>query len=90
MFKAKIYIILKPSVLDPQGNAVMHALHSLGHEEVADVRVSKYIEVMFNISDEKIVSEKVELICDKVLANPNTETYNYELEPVSDAEANKN
>lgn len=83
MIKAKIFIILKPSVLDPQGKAVMHALHSLGHEEVSDVRVSKYIEVTIDNDDKTEAAEKVEKICGKVLANPNTEIYRYELETIS-------
>ena len=79
MIKAKVYVILKPSVLDPQGKAVMHALHSLKYDSVKDVRISKFMEITFDETDEKIVIEKLEQICDKVLANPNTEIYNYEL-----------
>ena len=79
MIKAKIYVILKPSVLDPQGKAVMNALHSLGHDSVTDLRVSKYIEVSFNEIDKVKVTEQVEQICDKVLANPNTEIYHYDI-----------
>lgn len=79
MIKAKVYVILKPSVLDPQGKAVMHALHSLGHETVNDVRISKFIEISFDETDEEKVVAQLENICDKVLANPNTEIYHYEL-----------
>ena len=42
--KAKIYVTLKPGVLDPQGKAVEHSLHDLGFDEVADVRQGKYME----------------------------------------------
>lgn len=79
MTKAKIYVQLKPSVLDPQGKAVTNSLHALGYDTVMDTRVSKYIEVIFNeaISDELRV--KVNSICDKLLANLNTETYSFEL-----------
>lgn len=80
MIKAKIYVILKPSVLDPQGKAVMNALHSLGYNSIKDLRVSKYIEVIFDEQDNAKVEEQVEQICNKVLANPNTEIYRYEIE----------
>ncbi len=80
MIKAKVYITLKPSVLDPQGKVVMNTLHSLGHKGVNEVRVSKFIEIKFENDNENEVKAELEKICDKVLANPNTETYYYELE----------
>jgi phosphoribosylformylglycinamidine synthase PurS subunit len=43
--KARIYVTLKPDVLDPQGKAVFHSLQELGYEEVADVRIGRYLEV---------------------------------------------
>ena len=80
MIKANVYVTLKPSVLDPQGKVVMHTLHSLGHNSVEDARVSKYIELTFNTDNEEEVRKELEIICDKVLANPNTETSHYEIE----------
>jgi len=79
MIKAKVYVMLKPSVLDPQGKTVMHALHSLGYEAVSDVRISKFIEINFDENDKNKVLTALEQICNKVLANPNTEVYSYEL-----------
>jgi phosphoribosylformylglycinamidine synthase len=80
--KVKVYVTLKPSVLDPQGKQVMNALHSLGYSAVNDTRVSKFIELNFDSENEDEVRKQVEEICDKVLANPNTETYYYEIEGV--------
>ena len=80
MTKAKVYVTLKPSVLDPQGKAVMNVLHAISYSDVSDVRVSKYIEITFNHSDKARILRELEQMCDKVLANPNTETYNYEIE----------
>ncbi|MDP8232055.1 MAG: phosphoribosylformylglycinamidine synthase subunit PurS [Candidatus Zophobacter franzmannii] len=80
MIKAKVYITLKSSVLDPQGKVVMNTLHTLGHASVSDVRVSKFIEMKFDCDDEQQVIDELEKICDKILANPNTETYYYDLE----------
>lgn len=79
MIHADVYITLKPSVLDPQGKVVMHTLHTLGHTAVTDTRVSKFIRIDFDSDDEAFVRESLEQICDKVLANPNTETYRYKL-----------
>jgi phosphoribosylformylglycinamidine synthase subunit PurS len=80
MTKAKVYVTLKPSVLDPQGKAVMNILHSLGNDTIRDVRVSKFIEINFEDDDHNRIKADLEKICDKVLANPNTETYYYEIE----------
>ncbi len=82
MLKAKIFVCLKPSVLDPQGKAVSNSLHQLGFATVADTRISKYIEICFAEDDREEVSRKTEQICDTLLANPNTEQYSFELESV--------
>ncbi|MCR9144473.1 MAG: phosphoribosylformylglycinamidine synthase subunit PurS [bacterium] len=82
MYLARIYIKLKESILDPQGQAVIHALHNLEHKEVADVRVGKYIEVRVDEADKGAAEQKVRVYCDKLLANPVIETFDFELEPV--------
>ena len=74
--KAKIYITLKPGVLDPQGKAVHQALAQLGFNEVRDVRVGKYIEVELAKNSE----ERVRQMCDKLLANTVIESYRFEME----------
>ena len=79
MTKAKIYVQLKPSVLDPQGKAVTNSLHTLGYATVSDTRVSKYIELIFDEPISSDLDAKVHSICDKLLANPNTENYSFEL-----------
>jgi phosphoribosylformylglycinamidine synthase len=80
MLKAKIFVQLKASVLDPQGKAVTNSLHHLGFDEVLETRISKYIEMTFADNDKARVSEQVEKICDSLLANPNTESYHFKLE----------
>ncbi|MCB5271186.1 MAG: phosphoribosylformylglycinamidine synthase subunit PurS [Candidatus Cloacimonetes bacterium] len=80
MLKAKIFVELKPSVLDPQGKAVTNSLHNLGFEDVSQTRIGKYIEIVFDSSDKDAVSSEVTKICDSLLANPNTETYRFELQ----------
>ncbi|MBC8527685.1 MAG: phosphoribosylformylglycinamidine synthase subunit PurS [Candidatus Cloacimonetes bacterium] len=80
MKKVKVYITLKPEVLDPQGKVIMNTLHTLGYEDISDVRASKFFEVKINSDDENHIKKEIDEICDKVLANPNIETYRYEVE----------
>ncbi|HOG26425.1 MAG TPA: phosphoribosylformylglycinamidine synthase subunit PurS [Candidatus Cloacimonas sp.] len=82
MLKAKIYVKLKASVLDPQGKAVTNSLHNLGFTDVLETRISKYIEMNFTSDDREKVSQEVEYICNSLLANPNTEVYQYEIVPL--------
>lgn len=74
--KAKIYVTLKPSVLDPQGKAIHHSVESLGYKEVADIRQGKYFEIAWNTdlpeAEAKITAEK---IAKDILANPVIEDY---------------
>jgi phosphoribosylformylglycinamidine synthase len=78
--KAKVYVTLKPSVLDPQGKAIHHSVELLGFESVKDVRQGKYFEVQ--IADEMSETEARELaskIAKDVLANPVIEDYKVEI-----------
>lgn len=80
MFKAKINVTLKKSVLDPQGKTVMHALESMGFKDAKDLRVGKYFELALSASNPSDAQKKVKEICDKVLINPVIEDYTYELQ----------
>lgn len=78
--KAKVYVTLKPSVLDPQGKAIHHSVELLGFESVRDVRQGKYFEVQ--LADEMSETEARELaskIAKDVLANPVIEDYKVEI-----------
>lgn len=77
MALVKVYVTYKDSVLDPQGEAVKGAVHRLGYNEVADIRMGKYFEITVNES-ERPIDETIEEICDKLLANITMETYRYE------------
>jgi len=79
MRKATIYVTLKLQVLDPQGKVIMNALHTLGYDNVSEVRASKMFEVTLNAENETDISKEIDEICDKVLANPNIETYHYDI-----------
>jgi len=76
---AKVYVTLKPSVLDPQGKTVKSALESLGFKGVEDVRMGKYIEVRLNSRRAASAKKEVERMCQKLLANPVVETYRVEI-----------
>lgn len=79
MYKAKVYVTLKPSILDPQGSAVQTGLASLGFSNVLDVRVGKYLEVSLEAENQTAAKEQVENMCKKLLANPVIEDYRFEL-----------
>ena len=76
---AKIYVTLKKSVLDPQGNTVKHALNSLGFKGVQDVRLGKYMEIKLNGKTKSSVEDQIRKMCDKLLINPVIEDYTYEI-----------
>jgi len=77
--KAKVYVTLKKSVLDPQGKAVQHALSSLGFNEVKDVRMGKYIELDLGDVQKAQAEQKIKSMCEKLLANTVIEEFRYEL-----------
>lgn len=79
MHKAKIYVTLKKSVLDPQGRAVQGALHSLGFKDIADVRVGRFIQLQLNGKNKKELQKQVDAMCDQLLANPVIEEYKFEI-----------
>lgn len=79
--KAKVYVTLKPSVLDPQGKAIHHSVESLGFTGVAEIRQGKYFEISLNSeTDEPGAREAVEKIAKDILANPVIEDYRIEVE----------
>jgi phosphoribosylformylglycinamidine synthase PurS subunit len=77
--KATVYVTVKQNVLDPQGKAVQGALHSLGFNEVGEVRIGKYMELTLDTNDRNAAEERVRTMCEKLLANTVIEDYRYEL-----------
>ena len=78
-YHARIYVTLRPSVLDPAGTAVESGLKQLGYEGVAGVRIGKYIELNLVAADEADAQQKLDQMCDRLLANPVIENYRFEL-----------
>ncbi len=83
-FKVNIVVTLKPSVLDPQGNTMKEALHSMGYNNVDDVRTGKFMELLIKAESEEKAIEQTHEICNKLLVNPVIETYQLDVTPVSD------
>lgn len=73
--KKRVFVTLRPGVLDPQGRAVHHALDGLGFDGVEDVRIGRLVELELadGISDEKVAE-----MCEKLLANTVIENYRIE------------
>lgn len=79
MKKVKIYVTLRESILDPQGSAVQSSLAKIGYDEVADLRIGKYLELRLN-DTERDIDSLIKEMCDKVLTNVVIEDYRYEIE----------
>ncbi|MDY0116045.1 MAG: phosphoribosylformylglycinamidine synthase subunit PurS [Sulfurimonadaceae bacterium] len=77
--KVIVNVSLKAGVLDSQGKAVYHALHSIHFENVADVRVGKQIVLNLNETNEAKAREDVTKMCEDLLANTVIEDYTIEI-----------
>ena len=77
--KARVQVMLKQGVLDPQGEAVRHALGSLGFDGVEGVRQGKVIELDLAETDRARAEAEVRAMCEKLLANTVIERYSVEL-----------
>ncbi|HKO95453.1 MAG TPA: phosphoribosylformylglycinamidine synthase subunit PurS [Pyrinomonadaceae bacterium] len=79
--KAKVYVSLKPGILDPQGKAIQHSVELLGFTGIEDVRQGKYFEISLQSSaDEQQAHEAVARMARDVLSNPIIEDYRVEIE----------
>jgi len=77
--KARVHVMLKDGVLDPQGEAVRHALEQLGFDMVEGVRQGKVIELDLAETDPDTARATVTEMCEKLLANTVIESYSVEL-----------
>ncbi len=78
-YHARVYVTLRPSVLDPAGTAVQSALDHMGYGNVSQVRIGKYIEITLDAADETTARSQLDRIADQLLANPVIENYRIEL-----------
>lgn len=81
MMKAKVYVTLKPSILDPQGKAIKHSVELLGFDGIDDIRQGKYFEIALDSSlTEDEAKDAATKIAADVLSNPVIEDYRVEIE----------
>ena len=81
IMKAKVYVTLKPSVLDPQGKAIQHSVESIGFSQIEEVRQGKFFEIALDSSISESEARNIsERIAKEVLANPVIEDYRVEIE----------
>ncbi len=77
---ATVFVRLKEEVLDPQGDAVKRALHTLGFAEARDVHLGKYIELALTGIGREQAQRRTDEMCRKLLANGVIEDYRFEIE----------
>ena len=77
--KIRILVSYKDSVLDPQGQAVKHALHTLGYNFIKDVRQGKVFELELEGLSQEEAEKIIPEISDKVLANPIIEKFSWQI-----------
>ena len=79
--KAKIFIKYKDGILDPQGTVTNNALKSINIKGISSIGIGKFIQMNFTDKVSKKNAKKItEESCNKLLVNPNTETYTFEIE----------
>ncbi|MDQ3212359.1 MAG: phosphoribosylformylglycinamidine synthase subunit PurS, partial [Acidobacteriota bacterium] len=76
----RVFVTLKPSVFDPQGQTIAEALHSLGYAGIGDVRQGKYFELEFDAASPDAARTLASEVADKLLSNPVIESYRVEIE----------
>ena len=79
-FRVHVRVMPRVGLLDPQGQAVEHALHALGFAEAAAVRIGRAIQLDVAASSRVDAEARVRRMCDKLLANPVTEDYSIEID----------
>ena len=77
--KAKIFIKYKDGILDPQGKVTGNALKSIGVNSITALTIGKYIEMDFENISKKEAIKVTEESCNKLLVNPNTQTFNFKI-----------
>jgi phosphoribosylformylglycinamidine synthase PurS subunit len=79
-FRVEIRVMPRATLLDPQGQAVTHALHALGFDHVADVRVGKHLVLRLEASTPDDATARARAMCERLLANPVTEDFDIAVE----------
>jgi phosphoribosylformylglycinamidine synthase subunit PurS len=86
-YHAKIYVTLRPSVLDPAGTAVQSGLSHMGYDNVDHMRIGKYIELNLSAESQQAAETQLDRMCDQLLANTVIENYRFELTALTETVA---
>jgi phosphoribosylformylglycinamidine synthase subunit PurS len=79
-YRVQVRVMPRAALLDPQGQAVEHALHALGFGDVAQVRVGKHLVLEVQAATDEEALAQARTMCDRLLANPVTEDYELAVE----------
>jgi phosphoribosylformylglycinamidine synthase len=79
-YRVHVRVVPRAGLLDPQGQAVEHALTALGFREAANVRIGRAIELDVTAQSPEDAKARARVMCDRLLANPVTEDYMLEVE----------
>ena len=82
-FQASVLVNLRPSVLDPAGEATRSADNKLGVDGITKLRIGKAVSIEIEAIDEAHARKSVELLADRLLANPVIENWSLDLKPLS-------
>ena len=82
-FHARVLVSLRPSVLDPAGEAARSAANRLGVEGISKLRIGKFVDLELEADDEAEARKQLELLSDRLFANPVIEDWSLELQPVA-------
>jgi phosphoribosylformylglycinamidine synthase len=74
-FQVMVHVVPRTGILDPQGKAVNDALHTLGFNNVSDVRVGRHLVLRVDAENKDAAADSARAMCDKLLANPVTEDF---------------
>jgi phosphoribosylformylglycinamidine synthase subunit PurS len=74
-YRVEVRVMPRAALLDPQGQAVEHALHALGFRDVAKVRVGKHLVLDVEAASGEAAAAQARVMCDRLLANPVTEDF---------------
>lgn len=86
MFKVKVLIKRRPSILDPQGKAVEKGAAHLGLKNIKNTRIGKFIEFIVDTNEESSARKEIDEYCKKLLVNPIMEDYEFTLEKLNGKE----
>ena len=78
--KARVFVTLKESVFDPQGQTIADALHAMDYDRVRNVRQGKYFELELDVETVDVARALANEVADKLLANPVIESYRIDVE----------